>query len=239
MGHQLRNLSFLIFLAFVFFLIGCLPEKNNAQQKRQEALEAVNKPIKITIGEQTLYIPLKYVLCSTPQPKEYPETNSIFIKIVYPDFSSVQDFSTQKEYQEAIRSHRLGGLYLGDASSKVSMPKLVELKKTNKNRVDKIPSQHGMEGFNIYYANDKEEYLYETIFIEKNDNGDAIGLIQCHPERYVYPQCNHKFVDNNLFYSLTYNKNKYFPEWKAMKRDSIKFVNSLKIKKDINNDAID
>lgn len=230
-------------LFLVMVLCACLPEadSNDLTERerlvaaREKALEKVNKPVRVNIGDRAFDIPLKYIIGKGRPPKNYKHNDDgdLFIKIVMPDFTSKQDFVTKEEYDQAFKTQRFGGLYIGDTKQKVSMPELVRLRKKSASKIEALDAQYGLESFNKYYPSPKGEYLYSTLHVEKDASGQIIGLIECasySKERLAkWPTCNHTLIDNGLWYYFFYNKKNYFQNWENIKQQAIDFVNGFEV----------
>ena len=200
------RLIHLLFITVLILPVGCLPS-DDEEQKRQEALGVLNESVDVIIANRTFRIPRKYIHSANVGLNTKEIHDSVFIKLVLPDFTAKQDLTSQAEYDAASRAQRFAGLYLGNAASKISLEKLVRLRERRvASRFERTEPIHGLDSYNLYLQFSDEERLWSTFYIDKNTSGEISTVIECATfERnslVKYPGCDMNFIHKGVWYDF-------------------------------------
>jgi len=186
----------------------------------------------IQIGERIFKIPLVFIRSNLGRDGKKAEADGINLIFVYPDFTSRADFPDKAAYDRAFQNKEFGRMLVMKKESIASPVEMVENRKNN----EQLTKYEGLYyGLKKYIDHDSTKHLnirYDDTYLEVSPSGDVISFLSCDADsKALYPVCSHKFQDNGLYYSVSFNKKKYLSDWKAIQKKAIDFIDGFEINK--------
>lgn len=180
----------------------------------------------VVLGQRKLKVPLMYI---DGQLDKGEVQDGINLKYVLPDFSSILEFRTKVEFDQAFKAGRFAHMLLLPVGFRPSPPQVVEnIKKYN--RMDHYGGKEfGLEKYIDTGSLDAKKHRGHDTYLELKD-GIVQSFITCTPEKLVpAPQCSHHFEDKGILYEISYNRANYLLTWQEQRQKAIEFVDSFEI----------
>lgn len=196
----------------------------NPEYRKNQAQE--NKFIQI--GKRKFEIPAVYIRNDLRDQIKQDAVNLIY---VLPDFTPRTSFPDKASYDKAFKENRFSQLIIQDATEKLSISEIIENRKKNEMLTKYSGEQYGLKKYVDYDSPKHPDIDFDDTYIEFDTNGNTTSFISCKPENKVpYPTCKHYFSENDIFYTITYNKNSYLASWQDLRRKAVSFLTNFEIK---------
>ncbi|MDR4468491.1 MAG: hypothetical protein MRJ68_09360 [Nitrospira sp.] len=193
-----------------------------------------NKPLAeqtgtVEIAGRRFEIPKMYIE-STQTPDDV-YMDSILLTVVWPEMISLFDLKTKDNYRKVVREERRsGGILLEAQSDRPSLDKQIANLRRSLTKEEFIGKEDGLELYLHYHGPKERPELWMERYLERDKDGHLLSYNECRAGQFViFPVCSHKFIDGGLIYKISYNKKRFFPEWREQRRRAIDFIDSLEI----------
>lgn len=176
-------------------------------------------------------IPLMYI---DGRPKPGLHQESMLLEVIWPDMRSPYELADRAEYERVWKvEHRRGWILLHPASARPSLDAQVTNLRQFLAKEEYVGEHDGLQKFLWYNGSPEGPLLHTELYLEVNERGEVVDFNRCRvfnkDKGWLYPGCEHKFVDGGLLYEISYNKAALFPQWREQRQRAIGFVNSLEI----------
>lgn len=80
-----------------------------------------------------------------------------------------------------------------------------------------------------FYGKRENPIPSQYVYLARNEQGNVSDIISCSfkSKEHYRPVCNHKFNNNGLNYSLSYNQENFLSQWKEQRARAIEFIESF------------
>ena len=182
----------------------------------------------VEIGERIFEIPTVYIQTNLEGKRKQDGVNLLY---VYPDFTSRADFENKQEYEKAWNDRRLGSMSIQIAKKFPTPSQMIENNRKFGQEIKFENIEHGLERHSSPKRDGKYAIEPDDTYLEKDENGTIISFLRCSKDgQKKFPGCRHKFVDKDMLYNISYNKEKFLPSWREHKEKAIEFIDSFEIK---------
>lgn len=158
--------------------------------------------------------------------------DGVNLKYVFPDYQPLLSLKNKEEYLKEFNAGHIAFMLIEPQSRYVwGIDKSASALLDSYSEGKHVGVENDLDRYDGYRRNVDKLEFYDKFYLEKSDDGTVIGFIICTAEwRVPAPGCNHQFIDENVRYNIHY-RIAYFPQWKKMKNDAIKFINAFEVKK--------
>jgi hypothetical protein len=160
------------------------------------------------------------------------ERDSILLKVIWPEMKSVLELKNREEYEKMWRVERKSGqILLENRQKKTPFDQLLINMRKDLTKEEHVGKKYGLDVY-IFQHGDKEPYISrKEIYLERNHSGHIETFILCSiKDKFrVTPVCQEKFFVGSLYFSISYNKENFLPEWRQQKQRAVEFINSFKV----------
>ena len=183
-----------------------------------------NPDIKINIADRTFLIPQKYI---SKNPEGW-DTDSQLLEFMLPDFTASYIGSGSIKDRSRV--------LIADESTKADLDDLHEIRRERAPKIEYLKSKYGLES-ELWYNNKKGEIIpYNEVHIKKDSKGSIVNYITCSTLKrgthIKFPSCRSVFFKDGLYYSLTFNKEKYLSKWDEFNQKTVTFLESFEVTKE-------
>lgn len=207
-----------------------------ALQSEKNTIEG--EQFKINIGGVKFRVPAHY---NDGDAAGSMRDKTLLLRYILPDFQSLSKLEGTSKYKEAWSQKRLGQAFISGSDNKTEFNKLFELRRGNRTDIAHYETEEftGPDGlraehwFRVYTGGPKvgKREHKKDYFFELDESERILSFIECHPVEYeaikFRPRCTHTFIQNGLYYKISYSRDKYLYSWSYQRETTIDFINKF------------
>lgn len=187
----------------------------------------------VELAGRRFEIPLMY-FDTALAPGEHQD--SMLLEVYWPDMKSKYDFKDRAEQKRAkMQEHRVGWILLEPAAGRTS---LEHQNRTGEESLTKLEAAGMFDGLykKLWFRGTKDKpELWAEVYLEKDPSGRIVSFIRCsRGASSRFPRCQHRFVHDDLIYSVSYNEKTFLFSWREQRDRAIEFLRSFEITKPTN-----
>ena len=179
---------------------------------------------RVELGHRAFDIPLMFIDSSPAPGNVYKD--SILLEVIWPEMRSIHELNNRQEYDQIWKKeHRLGWIHVETASSKPSLDRMIDNNNATHAKTEHVGRVYGLDMYRWYHAKADQFVLAGEVFLQRDAQGHIVTYIRCDPSDHgIVPQCDHRFVDNEILYNLSYTRSLFVVEWRKQQQRAIDFL---------------